>query len=193
MIKKKKKILIFILLITFFSVKVINLTYIYFSNLNAENKEIDKLEVKEEKNSTNKVFIDIEGAVLNPGMYEVEADLRLGKVIEKAGGLTHANSKCINLASKIQDEQYIYIPSEEEMCENEKSLSQNNKKDDDLININTSSANELETLTGIGKTRAQDIIEYRNSNGNFNSKEDIKNVSGIGDSTYEKIKDQICI
>ncbi len=193
MSRKKKKIIIIIILITFFSVKVFNLLLTNF-NVNVEqNKKELTTEIKEEKVPINKVFIDIEGAVSKPGMYEINEDIRLGEVIELAGGLTHANKECINLAAKISDEQYINIPKEGEMCQNEKSLSQNNEKESDLVNINTADEQELQSLKGIGQTRATDIINYRESNGEFQQKEDLKNVSGIGDATYEKIKDQITI
>ncbi len=193
MSKKKKKILIILIFITFISVKVINLAFDNFNKKEDLNNEVIDNEEKIEKEPLNKVYIDIEGAVLNPGMYEVDEGLRLGEVIEIAGGLTHANTSCINLAAKISDEQYIKIPSEEEKCEKENNLSQNSEETKGLININTADQAQLETLTGIGKTRAQDIISYRNENGNFSTKEDLKNVSGIGDATYDKIKDQITI
>lgn len=71
--------------------------------------------------------------------------------------------------------------------------STNNKEESNKININTANVNELTTLSGIGESRANDIIEYRTTNGNFKSIEEIKNVSGIGDSLFEKIKDYITI
>ncbi len=193
MSQKKKRILIFLTIITFSSVKVINLSLTkFYENKESTDKPITE-EIKDEEKPTNKVFIDIEGAVRNPGMYEVNEDIRLGEVIDIAGGLTHSNNKCINLAAKISDEQYIYIPKEEEMCGNEKSLSQNTDKKSDLLNINTATAEELQTLKGIGQTRAEDIVNYREEKGNFSKIEDLKNVSGIGDVTFDKIKDQITI
>ncbi len=193
MSQKKKKIILIIIFITFLSVKVFNLLLTNFHVNTEQNEKELTTEIKQEKEPINKVFIDIEGAVLNPGMYEVNEDIRLGEVIELAGGLTHANKECINLAAKISDEQYINIPKEGELCQKEKSLSQNKENERDLININTANEQELQTLKGIGQTRASDIINYRESNGEFQKIEDLKNVSGIGDSTYEKIKDQITI
>ncbi len=193
MSQKKKKIIVIIISITFFSVKVLNLLPTFFVDKSIPEQNDLTTEIKSEEKTINKVFIDIEGAVSKPGMYEVNEDIRLGEVIELAGGLTHANKECINLAAKISDEQYINIPKEGEMCQNEKSLSQNNEKESNLVNINTADEQELQTLKGIGQTKATDIINYRESNGEFQQKEDLKNVSGIGDSTYEKIEDQITI
>ncbi len=193
MSNKKKKIIILLIFITFFSVKVLNLTFSYLSQIKTDKNEVITNEETKEEKPLNKVYIDIEGAVLNPGMYEIDEGLRLGEVIEIAGGLTHANTTCINLASKISDEQYIKIPSEKEMCENENNLSQNSEKTNGLININTADESQLETLTGIGQTKAKDIISFRKEKGNFTKKEDLKNVSGIGDATYDKIKDKITV
>ncbi len=99
----RKKLMLIIILITFFSVKVISLSISYLSQNNSNNNLESKKESQEEEKAINKVFVDIEGAVLNPGMYEVNEEIRLGEVIELAGGLTHANKECINLAAKISD------------------------------------------------------------------------------------------
>lgn len=96
----------------------------------------------------------------------------------------------MNLAYILSDGEKIYIPSvnDEEGVEYIQSSSGNAK-----ININTATQEELETLSGIGESIAQSIIEYREQNGKFTSPEDIKNVSGIGDAKYEKLKDEICV
>ncbi|MFV0287934.1 MAG: helix-hairpin-helix domain-containing protein [Mycoplasmatales bacterium] len=205
---KLRKYKIIILFVSFILIKVIlNLVNINPTNIiSSDTKDLNKQEItaaKEKQEKTNnKVFVDVKGAVVNPGLYEVDASFRVGQVIDEAGGFSHANTQCVNLSQKITDEQLIFIPDESQMCETPKSNSQNNlensQKNQNLesssqININTATAEELTTLTGIGESRAADIIAYREENGNFTTKEEIKNVSGIGESTYKNIEDNITV
>lgn len=180
-----------------------------------KNQNLDKYSKKEkelntEKNSEiiskpeNIIFVDIKGSVLKPGMYELKNNTRLGELIEKSGGLTQANVNCVNLAKKLKDEDVIYIPNKKEKCESYKSLSQNNnipkENNSDLsqntsvnkININTATKEELITLNGIGETRAQEILDYR-ENKKFQTKEELMEVKGIGNTTYQKIANEIII
>lgn len=139
------------------------------------------------------IFVDIKGAVKNPGSYEMKTGDRLKDLIIKAGGLTHDNLDCINLSHILNDEENIIIPEKNETCETENSLTHSSGEKTDTININIATKEELETLTGIGSTRAEDIITYRESNGEFFAIEDIKNVNGIGETTYDNIKDNISV
>ena len=141
------------------------------------------------------IFVDIGGAVKKPGVYQVSADTRLFEVIEMAGGLSEeADTDHVNRASFVEDGQKIIIPVKG--AENEDSLISGDTAytaaDDGLVNINTASADELRTLSGIGEVTAEKIIEYRSSK-TFKSKEDIMSVDGIGEKTYEKIKDRITV
>ena len=141
------------------------------------------------------IFVDIGGAVEKPGVYQVSNDTRLFEVIEMAGGLSEeADTDHVNRASFVEDGQKIIIPVKGN--ENSDVLISGNTaytaSDDGLININTASADELRTLTGIGEVTAEKIIEYRSSK-TFKSKEDIMLVDGIGEKTYEKIKDRITV
>ena len=175
-------------------------------------------EEKEDENSENKIIVHISGEVKNQGVVELEENSRVNDAIEKAGGVTeNAYMKDINLAYKLEDGMKIYIPSREEV-ENSKnngtsvnggvsssneyysygentngSSNVNSKKDESnkKVNINTANKEELDTLPGIGEATAGKIIDYRNKNGKFKTKEEIKEVSGIGDSKYEQIKDLI--
>lgn len=167
----------------------------------------------------NKYMVDIKGEIINPGIYELTKDSRVIDVINKAGGLTNnADTTVINLSKKIVDEMVIIIYSKEqvnnwketmeeqnylqEKCTNQEDAQIKNdaciKIEDDsnnnskIININIASKEELMTLTGIGETKAEAIIAYRN-NTPFTKIEDIKNVSGIGDSVYEEIKNNITV
>lgn len=145
------------------------------------------------------IFVDIQGQVLKPGVIKVKDSSRIFEAIEIAGGLTkEADTSQINLSAKLRDEQKIYIPSINEGYNTfNGSYAENTKtdynKNEYLININTSNKTQLQELSGIGPAMADRIIEYRNSIGQFNNVEDILNVVGIGEKTYSKFKDKICI
>lgn len=136
-------------------------------------------------------YVQVAGAVNNPGVYELPADSRVFEAIEAAGGLRDdACDKDINQASLLADGQklYIYTVSEQE----EKALKEaEDKASDGLVNINSASESELMTLPGIGKSKAEAIITYRKEHGNFNAITDIKNIPGIKDGVYLKICDSI--
>ena len=136
-------------------------------------------------------YVQVAGAVNNPGVYELPADSRVFEAIEAAGGLRDdAFDKDINQASLLADGQklYIYTVSEQE----EKALKEaEDKASDGLVNINSASESELMTLPGIGKSKAEAIITYRKEHGNFNAITDIKNIPGIKDGVYLKICDSI--
>lgn len=169
-----------------------------------ENKEITEANGSEEEK--NEIIIYITGEINKEGVYKLEEGSRIADAIELAGGLTdEADTKEINLAYIIEDGMKIKIPNkteqqekseyitkesgiEVEVIENAKSNTTSNK-----VNINTATQEQLETLTGIGPSTANKIIEHRKKNGNFKKIEDIKNVSGIGESKYNKIKEQIIV
>lgn len=162
-------------------------------------------------------LVDIKGAINNPGVYKVLVGTRVNDVINMAGGLTdNADTSLINLSKLVIDEMVIIIYTKDEVqnsnlvntvikvvekecvCPNIENDSCINDKITDTItngsgkvNINTASMEELSKLDGIGESKAQAIIKYREENGNFKTIEDITNVSGIGSSVYEKIKDNI--
>lgn len=130
----------------------------------------------------NYIYVDVKGEVENPGVYRVSDKCRVFQVLEIAGGLTsESDTSNVNLASKIVDEQIIRIPKVASS-----GFSQ-------IININTATATELDSLPGIGYSTATNIIDYRTNNGLFKAKEEIKLVNGIGDAIYEQIKDLITI
>lgn len=141
------------------------------------------------------IFVDIGGAVEKPGVYEVAKDTRLFEVIEMAGGLSeNADTDHVNRASFVEDGQKIIIPEKGSEYEGGQIPAAVSSADmnSGLININTASADELKTLSGIGEVMAERIIEYRSSTA-FKSKEDIMSVDGIGSKIYEKIKDDITV
>lgn len=136
---------------------------------------------------TDTIVVYVCGEVKHPGVYELEAGSRIYQAIEKAGGLTAKAAKnSLNLADHLSDGQMITVVSETETDVAE-------AKEDARVNINTAEKDLLMTLPGIGASKAEAIVAYREDQGTFASTEDILNVSGIGDGVYEKIKDLIRI
>lgn len=161
-----------------------------------EKSRKEDVEVPDEK-----MVVDVKGAVLNPGVYSVKEEMRLIDAIELAGGfLTEADSVGLNLSLRLQDQMVIYVPligeepkfEEVDREENVKQKDQNSEVEAKL-NINQAEANELQTLTGIGAKKAQMIVEYRQENGSFQSIEDLKKISGIGEKIFEGLKEQITV
>lgn len=162
--------------------------------IESETIQIEEQEIIEEK--AVKIYVDIAGEIMNPGMYCVEEGSRVNDLIIIAGGVTKdANLENVNLAYVLTDGIKITIPNKND--KNNKNIIQtsliNNVKTNGIVNINQADINELMSLVGIGESTAEKIIEYRNLNGNFKKKEEIKNVSGIGESKYSKIKDKITV
>jgi len=150
------------------------------------------------------VFVDIKGAVMYPGVYELQPDQRIIDAVQLAGGYTQdADTQLINHAQKVQDEMVIYIPVKGEKLDEITSniltmptsgTSQgDNGMKDQKVNLNKADEATLTTLTGIGPSKAQSIISYREENGDFKTIEDLKKVSGIGEKTFEKLKDFITV
>lgn len=192
-----------------------------------ELSEPETTETEEEITIPKNIYVDIKGAVKNPGVYEVAEDKKVVDVVGLAGGFTdNANTSMINLAKKVTNEMVIIIYTEEEVkkatepdtiikvvdkqcicpeikndaCLNQESNSNatndtttENGANNQKVNINSATLEELLTLDGIGESKAKAIIEHREENGEFKTIEDIKEVSGIGETLYEKIKDNITV
>ena len=137
------------------------------------------------ENRVDTICVYVCGAVRDPGVVEIPRGSRVQDALEAAGGLTpDAGADAVNLARILQDEEMVRFPTAEEVLQQD-----NGGK----VNINTADANELTTLTGIGLSRAEDIIRYREKHGRFQTIEDIMQVSGIKESVFEKIADQIAV
>lgn len=193
--------------------------FIYYMTTKANNydysaiNEIAESETKEEENDKNEekeeetpkeIIIHITGAVENEGIVRLKEGSRIIDAIEAAGGLTsEVNLKKVNLAYTVQDGQKIYIPKTSDIDAEigidaktgEAVIVYNGTEEGTRgkININTATLNELLSLSGVGESTAEKIIEYRKENGRFKTIEEIKNVSGIGNLKYESIKDYICV
>lgn len=175
---------------------------ISFENIStADIEKTDNIQNEQEKEIKNTIIVHITGEVKKEGIIEIEDGARVADVIKKAGGATEeADLSKINLAYMVKDEQKIYVPSklDKEDIEYVTEGIDGTKKEEintksSKININKANQTELETLNGIGPSTALKIINYRESKGNFNSIEEIKNVPGIGEAKFDNIKDNICV
>ncbi|WP_256099424.1 helix-hairpin-helix domain-containing protein [Streptococcus agalactiae] len=147
---------------------------------------------------SNQVTVDVKGAVNHPGVYSLPSQSRVTDAIKRAGGLSNlADSKSVNLAQKLQDETVIYVAQKGEkitVVEEEKAnniATQGNSKG--KINLNKADLSSLQTISGVGAKRVQDILDYRDSQGGFKTIDDLKNVSGIGEKTLEKLRQDVTI
>ena len=145
--------------------------------------------------------VDIKGAVSNEGVYTAADGDRIEDIVRKAGGLTDdANPESINLAQRVEDQMVIHVMRNGEEAKVELTESHitgtgtaPTEAVGQKININSASEDELQNITGIGPSKASAIIQYREEQGPFSSVEDLMNISGIGEKTFEKMKDQVTI
>jgi competence protein ComEA len=155
-----------------------------------QQSQVKTVEAKKEPQVAT---IDVKGAVKKPGIYKLTSPVRLYQALEKAGGATEsADVNRINLAKVIADGSMIYIPKKGEQIPTEASPIQN-KEADKKINLNTATLEELETLEGLGPTKARAIIQYRGEHGGFRSIDELLQVSGIGERTLERIKEKLYV
>lgn len=215
----KKNILTFIVIILSILNLIIGLNFKKLDNTSSaiektlsNSKELISNTLEEPKVTESKetIRVDVKGMVKKAGVYELAKNSIVNDAIKKAGGLTSkADTTNVNLSKSLTNEMVIYIPKKEEVTksvvndalvdksnsvgfiDNESSNETTNTST--KVNINTATLTELTTLSGIGESKAQAILEYRTKNGNFKTLEDLKKVSGIGEAAYEKIKDNICI
>ena len=159
-----------------------------FSNI---SNEINNKDEKAEDKHDEKIFVDVKGAVKHPGVFETTKDKRIKDLIEEAGGLLDdADTSTLNLSQKVKDQMVIYVLKHGEKPK-QMSDGGSSSSNTDVININTANKEQLMKISGVGKTKAEAIISYREKNGDFKKKEDITKVHGIGKATFEKIKDKI--
>ena len=214
-------ILIILVIITYYYLYLKNSTEeISNQDLEVNNTQASNQTNETEKEGEETIVVHVSGAINIEGIVELEAGSRIANAIEKAGGVKeNADMTDINLAYPLEDGMKIHIPTKEETEANKNNENMidesyvtsssggvSSKEDtnstqgssklttsNEKVNINTATQEELDTLPGIGPSIASKIIDYREQNGKFNSIEEIKEVSGIGDAKYEKIKDSITI
>ncbi len=218
----------FLFITGFLALACILMGILYLKDASAEEafqcpvETLDMSEYEDEEEDSDKIRVDIKGAVRNPGVYELETGSVVNDLIKVSGGLmSNADTSNLNLSKKLANEMVIIVYTKDEVKEMKQNdtlgdanitdeLNENSSiiggssetstskkitssKTNGKVNLNTASKEELETLNGIGSSKAESIIQYRSTCGAFRTIEDIKNISGIGDALYAKIKDYITV
>ena len=161
-----------------------------------------RVEVESTTMMPQNCYVDIKGEVLRPGVYEFSCESRIQEVIKKAGGFTEeADETKINLAQKITDQMQIIVPNvhakqeggvtEENSGKGSSFNTNSSNSKQGMVNINTATLEELQTIKGIGKKKAEAILQYRKEHGAFRTKEDLLQVKGIGKKALEAIESQV--
>ena len=155
---------------------------------------VPPLEEEPEESVERDIFVDVKGAVRKPGIYKAVESERVNDLIIRAGGFTdEAHEESVNLAQKVLDEMVIYVPTEDEGGEVPSTEFLTGQGHSELLNINQASEQDFDGLPGIGPAKAKAIIEYRTENGPFKAVEELKDVSGIGEATFERLKENITV
>lgn len=196
------------LLIIFISILIIICVSIYFFTKDEDTNILLSNELYTVANTDNTnedletIMVHIDGEVVTPGIISLKAGSRIADAIQACGGTTDISDiSKINLAYELKDGQKVYIPSiydveDVEYIQNDAGnnvIIPDTSSSSALVNINSATQAELDSLPGIGPSTATKIIDYRNKNGDFKKIEDIMNVSGIGESKFNNIKNYICI
>lgn len=140
------------------------------------------------------IYVQISGAVMHPGVYQLAAGSRIFEAVELAGGPSEeADLNSVNQAEALRDGQmvYLYAVGEEPKNDGAQKAGEAQEAEDGLVNLNTASVEQLMTLPGIGQSKADSIISWREKNGGFGSVEDIMKIEGIKEGVFSKIKDHI--
>lgn len=204
---KKNLIIAIVLLVVFILFVLARLTINQtsmegkISSFAAQNDEAsipEELTSEEDKEELQRepaiVYIDIKGAVLEPDVYGLKDGSRVQDAIKMAGGfLESADQTKINLAARVEDEMVLYVPEIGEEVEVIQAEVSAQSEESGTININKATSEQLQSLPGIGASKAESIISYREENGPFKRVEDLINVSGIGEKSFEQLKDKITI
>ncbi|MEE3399265.1 MAG: helix-hairpin-helix domain-containing protein [Eubacterium sp.] len=166
-----------------------------FGEISANASDSDAADTEDVVASEDTITVYVCGAVVQEGVYELPAGSRISDALLMAGGYDeNALHGYVNLAERLEDGERIYFPDYQELEElGIVPISSTESSESGLVNINTADAEMLKTLPGIGDAKAADIIAYREEHGAFSSIEDIKNVSGIGESIYNRISSGITV
>lgn len=171
-------------------------------NETGTGKSPSETQVEVDNSKATGIYVYICGEVANPGVYELSEDSRIYEAVDAAGGFTeNAARESINLASKVSDGMQITIYNKEEAASlpaggtsaGKNSGQEQMSGSSSLVNLNTATKEELMTLKGIGESKAEDIIRYREKSGGFKKIEDIMKISGIKEAGFQKIKDSITV
>ena len=169
-----------------------------YSSSSKTEKSEQRSESDQGDKSEEMVTVDVKGAVKKPGVYQLKSSSRVHDALLKAGGMTdEADLKSINQAQKLVDEAVVYVAKVGEnvvdVTTNTSASTATSQAKAGLVNLNTATEADFQTISGIGQKRAQDIIAYREANGKFKSVDDLKNVTGIGAKTLEKLKEYVTV
>ncbi|XUB97204.1 competence protein ComEA [Enterococcus sp. DIV2384] len=144
------------------------------------------------------IYVDIKGAVKVPGIYQLKNQQRIWDALALAGGVSEeADTVQVNYAQKVKDQMIIYVPKKgEAVAQSLETLQESapaQQNQEEKINLNTATEAELQTISGIGAKKAQEIIRFRDEQGPFKTVEELKNVPGIGEKTVERLKDMLTV
>ncbi len=144
------------------------------------------------------IYVDIKGAVKVPGIYQLKNQQRIWDALALAGGVSEeADTAQVNYAQKVKDQMIIYVPKKgESVAQSLETLQESapaQQNQEEKINVNTATEAELQTISGIGAKKAQEIIRFRDEQGPFKTIEELKNVPGIGEKTVERLKDMLTV
>lgn len=144
------------------------------------------------------IYVDIKGAVKVPGIYQLKNQQRIWDALALAGGVSEeADTAQVNYAQKVKDQMIIYVPKKgEAVAQSLETLQESapaQQNQEEKINLNTATEAELQTISGIGAKKAQEIIRFRDEQGPFKTVEELKNVPGIGEKTVERLKDMLTV
>ncbi len=157
------------------------------------------LEDKTEKpdNNSSSIFVEVKGAVKKPGVYTFQSDARVEEAIRRAGGFTSkADTIEINQAAKLEDSMMIYVRKQGEAERQTQTVgadAPSGNEKSQSVNVNQADAAELQTINGIGPAKAEAIITYREEHGEFQQIEDLRNISGFGEKTIERLKNELTV
>lgn len=170
-----------------------------FKKIESQERTGNDIENIEEGN--DKIIVQVAGAVVRPKICHMPKDTRVYQIVEEAGGfLADADPSNLNLAAPVNDGDKVYVPRIGEISDPEKAIESvvngkvyevSGNENDSIININRATREELQQIPGIGPSTADKIVTWRKENGNFSKPEDIKKINGIGDKTFEKMRDKI--
>ncbi|EFT42104.1 helix-hairpin-helix domain-containing protein [Enterococcus faecalis] len=144
------------------------------------------------------IYVDIKGAVKVPGIYQLKTQQRIWDALALAEGVNEeADTAQVNYAQKVKDQMIIYVPKKgEAVAQSLETLQESapaQQNQEEKINLNTATEAELQTISGIGAKKAQEIIRFRDEQGPFKTVEELKNVPGIGEKTVERLKDMLTV
>ena len=166
---------------------------VYLEKIQTETSEVPQTEEKDSTKETGSCFVYVCGAVVNPGVYELPENSRVYEAVAMAGGMTEdAGTEAVNQAEIVTDGQMLRIPTiAEVLAAQEDASGDSGATDDGLLNINQAEVADFMTLPGIGQSKAEALVRYREEHGKFSSIEEIMNVDGIKEGVFNKIKDSI--